>query len=215
MNETWKPIPNFPGYEVSNLGNVRSLKRTSPHVMSPSKDNRGRRGLCLRRDGETHRRWISPLVLLAFVGPPPTGHFCQHKNGNPGDDRLENLEYALFENRLTEEAVVQIRLERKNGASGKELADKYGVEESTIYGVCLGKVYAWCGGPITEPWEIRGKARNLKIPDEDAVEIYYRVKGGETRTAIAEEFGVCIKTISKIADGKREATRELSKGEKE
>jgi transposase len=153
-------------------------------------------------------------VLLAFVGPPPTGQFCRHKNGNPGDDRLENLEYALFENRLTEEAVVQIRLERKNGASGKELADKYGVEESTIYGVCLGKVYAWCDGPLTEPYEIRGGNRNLKISDEDAVEIYHRVKGGETRTAIAEEFSVCIKTISKIADGKREATKHLAEKEK-
>ena len=31
------------------------------------------------------------LILFAFVGPKPNGMECRHLNGNPADNRLENL----------------------------------------------------------------------------------------------------------------------------
>ena len=34
------------------------------------------------------------LVLAAFVGPLPEGKEVCHNNGNPGDNRLENLRYG-------------------------------------------------------------------------------------------------------------------------
>jgi len=99
--EQWKPIEGWAGYEVSDQGRVRSFKKcrarpdeplprilagyylpTGYHMME-LKDRK------LRRKIYTHR-----LVLEAFVGPVPKGMEVAHNNGDPRDNRLENLRYA-------------------------------------------------------------------------------------------------------------------------
>jgi hypothetical protein len=37
------------------------------------------------------KQLVHRLVLAAFVGPCPSAHECCHRNGNPSDNRLENL----------------------------------------------------------------------------------------------------------------------------
>jgi hypothetical protein len=44
--------------------------------------------------GRGNRRQVHRLVLLAFVGPPPAGCETRHLNGDPADNRLDNLEWA-------------------------------------------------------------------------------------------------------------------------
>ena len=48
--EVWKEIPTFKSYEVSNLGNVRSLKFNKLKVLKKSINKRGRYkvNLCLQ-----------------------------------------------------------------------------------------------------------------------------------------------------------------------
>lgn len=100
--EIWVPTPGIPGYEVSNLGRVRGIDRTV-HF---------RDGRVYRYRGQILRPAINPvsgyphvapkgisrnihrLVLEAFVGPCPPGMLCRHLNGNPADNRLENLRWG-------------------------------------------------------------------------------------------------------------------------
>lgn len=100
--ETWKDIPGFEGsYQVSDLGNVRSLSRqvrTIAHgveavrVMSGkvlrSGDCRGYRIVNLAGKGTiaVHR-----LVALAFL--PNRNESVNHINGNKTDNRAINLEW--------------------------------------------------------------------------------------------------------------------------
>ena len=95
--EIWKPIIDYEDlYEVSNLGNVRSLvnngrhKRSVPKLLKP--DNaRSHARVTLSKNGKTKRFFSSCLVLTAFVGERPQGFQCSHIDGNPGNDFLTNL----------------------------------------------------------------------------------------------------------------------------
>jgi hypothetical protein len=98
--EEWRAVRGFEGrYEVSNLGRVRTLSayRPSYHlkVLTPYVQNRGYRYVVLRGAG-TQKKTVAVhrLVLDAFVGPRPAGHECAHGNGDPSDNRLENLRWA-------------------------------------------------------------------------------------------------------------------------
>lgn len=110
IEEIWKPIPGYEGaYEVSDQGRVKSLERCSPRItpqgtaglrhvserfMTGACDDIGRWHVVLRKDRKSHAIRIHRLVLLAFVGPRPDGQIGMHLNGNPGDNRLENLAYG-------------------------------------------------------------------------------------------------------------------------
>lgn len=108
----WRPVVGFPGYEVSNMGEVKSLARTvyrgdtsvrlnEKRIAGVLKRNTtGRpiaRVVTLRRDGKTYHVRIHRLVLEAFVGPcPPSMEGC-HNDGNPDNNWLGNLRWDTHE----------------------------------------------------------------------------------------------------------------------
>lgn len=154
--EEWRPVVGWEGYDVSNLGRVRSWRRCGPDMsLSPTykilASQVGTTGypyvsLCLRTP---RKRNIHLLVLEAFVGPCPEGMEACHGPGGPGDARLSNLRWdtrsannlhdkheqgtALlgFKNhqtRVSDEAVIEIR--RRYAAGGvrhQDLADAFGL----------------------------------------------------------------------------------------
>lgn len=100
MNEIWKPVVGYEGrYEVSNMGRVASL-RYGGHAASGRKLLRlcgqpsGHLVVRPYRDGAGRTRHVHTLVLTAFVGPRPDGLEARHKDGNPTNNKLTNLEYA-------------------------------------------------------------------------------------------------------------------------
>ncbi len=170
--ELWRDIPGYVGsYQVSSLGRVRSLPRILPVYNSAGEVmySRPSPGVILRpavcdKAGHVsvhlgkHCRGIPvhQLVMLAFYGPPPAGMEAMHLNGNPKDNRPENLKYGTHsENmidmyrsgkgnlKLTPEEVRQIRFGLSCGWSVRELAAAYGVSESCIWDVWKGRRYAW------------------------------------------------------------------------
>lgn len=98
--EEWRPIPGFPDYEVSSLGNVRSwigpggtsgrLRLTVPRVRAQTLTADG----YFRLNIERKARLVSHLVALAFLGERPPGEQVRHLNGNPQDNRAANLAYG-------------------------------------------------------------------------------------------------------------------------
>lgn len=107
-DERWLPIAGYEGrYEVSDCGRVRSLsrrvragygsfRRTPAKVLKPG--GRTLRGtsylaVTLFLDGVPDRRTVHYLVLETFVGPRPDGLVACHGNGDPVDNRVENLRW--------------------------------------------------------------------------------------------------------------------------
>src|SRR6185312_14244048 len=96
--ETWKPIPGYPFYEVSDCGRVRSTAREAHGrtyrsiVLSPRRSNSGYLLVNLRdAKGERQTRTVHTLVLAAFSGPRPPGQEARHLNDDQLDNRAENL----------------------------------------------------------------------------------------------------------------------------
>ena len=77
--ERWKVIPNFPDYEVSDHGRVKShKKRGHPKIMSTHLDMWGYKNLTIRNESGGKYTNVQRLVLMAFVGLPPNGYQCNH-----------------------------------------------------------------------------------------------------------------------------------------
>lgn len=92
--ERWKPVPGFDGYEVSDLGRVRSCY-TRERVLRGSTSAAGYIYISLRRAGVTHRRTAHRLVMDAFVGPCPAGMEIRHFPDNDrSNNALSNLSYG-------------------------------------------------------------------------------------------------------------------------
>lgn len=99
--EEWRPIPGYEGiYEASNLGRVRGLdridaagRRWKGRIRVQSTDAQGRKRVNLSRDGSKKLTQVHRLVMLAFVGAPPEGHEVCHNDGDPANNRLDNLRW--------------------------------------------------------------------------------------------------------------------------
>ena len=92
--EEWRPIEGFPGYEVSSLGRVKSLRRREPHILRPC-TNRGYRLVSLAGPRGARTKKVHQLVADAFDRPRPSlKHEVRHLNGIRGDDRAENLRWG-------------------------------------------------------------------------------------------------------------------------
>lgn len=105
--EEWLPVVGYEGYyEVSNQGRVRSVARTILNRgiplylrgkmlrLRPSGSRKYYRAAWLNKDGCNKYRSVHHLVLEAFVGLRPSGLECNHKDGNPSNNRLDNLEWV-------------------------------------------------------------------------------------------------------------------------
>lgn len=107
MDEIWKPVKGFTGrYEVSSEGRVRSLPQAivcegpvkgrytsfrQGKLLRPGRMPGGHLSVAL---GKGNSQCVHKLVLNAFVGPAPDGYECLHINGNPADNRLQNLRWG-------------------------------------------------------------------------------------------------------------------------
>ena len=99
LKEKWKEIKEFPGYEVSNLGNVRCFRNSQGkitknfRILKPLLNKDGYYYVDLYNNRKQHHKRIHRLVLNAFVGEQPN-LVANHINGNKLDNKLSNLEWV-------------------------------------------------------------------------------------------------------------------------
>lgn len=94
MKEIYKMVPDFPNYEVSNLGCVRKISGISIRI-SKTPSAHGYTYRCkLRSDDKVYNPSIGTLVAELFA-PPPQGfkHFI-YNDRNPGNACASNLQWV-------------------------------------------------------------------------------------------------------------------------
>ncbi len=99
MKEIWKDVEGVFGYQVSNLGRVRSIfsrfgKRAYPRIMKGSIDSHGYVQVTISVDGKSKLMFIHRLVAKAFIPNPLNLEMVNHKDENPLNNSVHNLEWC-------------------------------------------------------------------------------------------------------------------------
>jgi hypothetical protein len=118
--------------------------------------------LCTGIGNEKRKEYIHLLVLKLFIGERPNGLVACHNDGNKLNCFLDNLRWDTQQSniddkrrhgtntivgrgeragraKLTEQQVRAIIVARRSGATYQSIADKYGMEDSSIALICKGK----------------------------------------------------------------------------
>ncbi|MCO6704891.1 NUMOD4 domain-containing protein [Streptomyces sp. CHB9.2] len=97
MPEVWKDVVGHPGYQVSESGGVRRLKKKGWKVFKPQITSKGYARVSLKcPDGRVVHRKIHRLVAFAFLDGPPDDMrtHINHKDGVKLNNHHTNLEWV-------------------------------------------------------------------------------------------------------------------------
>ena len=180
--EEWKVVNSkSKSYMVSNIGRVKSCART---IVGSNRVSRKLREKILKQrcdadgyplvhiDAKTIK--VPKIVAEAFIGQRPSGMEIRHLDGNPRNNKIENLAYGTHsENvldgysycgkikknqKLTCKQVLEIITRVSSGERAKKLSIEYGVSQTLICDIKYGKTY----GSITKIKD--GKYESSKLP---------------------------------------------------
>jgi hypothetical protein len=88
---TWKIVPDFPHYEVSEHG---GLRHGTKHLKPERVQGSGRKRFALSKNGRCYRILAHRLVALAFIGPKPfDGAEVCHRDGFIHNNHFSNLRW--------------------------------------------------------------------------------------------------------------------------
>ena len=91
--EEWKNIIGYEGlYEVSNKGNVRNVRRNT--LLKLSKNKYGYIQVYLYKNGIRKGFKVHRLVAQAFILNPDNLPQVNHRDENPGNNNVDNLEWC-------------------------------------------------------------------------------------------------------------------------
>lgn len=105
MHEIWRFVVGNSNYLVSSYGRVETVPhktigkdgrvlQIAGRLKKLTVDRKGYQIVGLTQDGKTRRRYVHHLVLEAFVGLRERGQECRHLDGDPLNNRLDNLAWG-------------------------------------------------------------------------------------------------------------------------
>ena len=144
MREEWRPIRNYEGlYEVSNMGNVKSLERTvwdsvrgyyrtvHERILKGRDSGQGYQKVQLCKDGKIKNYFVHQLVATAFCENQEGYTEVNHLDENPKNNCADNLEFCSRKYNVnygtrTERQAEKIRGKKQSEETIKKRVEKLG-----------------------------------------------------------------------------------------
>jgi len=94
VDEEWVAVAKFPGYSVSNLGNVKNNLTGKKLKPFPRSYENLYLGVDLYQYGKRYPKRVHRLVAIAFIPNPEYKREVNHRDCNPKNNRVDNLEWC-------------------------------------------------------------------------------------------------------------------------
>jgi predicted transcriptional regulator len=104
MEEIWKDIEGYEGlYKISNFGNVKSFRQgtktgsKTEYLLKLTPNIKGYNQVTLYRNpNDRHKYLVHRLVAKAFIENPDNFKAVNHKDENPQNNKVDNLEWCTI-----------------------------------------------------------------------------------------------------------------------
>lgn len=154
MEEIWKDVEGWEDrYMVSNIGRVYSK---SKKTMIKTRYVNGYESIGLNKNGKRVDTFVHRLVAKAFIPNPDNLPIINHKDENPSNNRVDNLEWCTYKYNNTYNDI-HIRKAKKTSrtvyqydcdgnlisefCSSKDASRVTGISNSNICDCCNGKLH--------------------------------------------------------------------------
>ena len=164
MNEIWKDIDGYEGlYQVSNLGNVKSLNYRhtgKERILKPGNNGLGYLQVNLCKNRKTRHFTIHRLVAKAFLENPDNKSDVNHKDEDKTNNCVDNLEwmtrkdninYGTHNERMAKSRSKSVLQFTKNGKFVKEWPSVIQIERDL--GFSSGNISQCCNGKYKSAYE--------------------------------------------------------------
>lgn len=157
-------IKDFPGYDISNFGRIRSNLKGKTVILRPRLNRNGYQKVYLTNPEQRKNKFVHRLVLETFVGACPEGMEGSHIDGNKENNNLHNLNWESRTDNVRRRSDSKlklsylkaswIRLLLNKGWSVKKLCKEFEVTNPQIYRIKNNKQWKKslcvpsCGKPI-------------------------------------------------------------------
>ena len=122
MEEIWKDIEDYEGYQVSNFGRVRSLDRYNSRgywikgcILKPIMDKKGYLTVGLSKNNHIKSFKVHRLVALHFIPNIENKPEIDHINTIKTDNRVENLRWVTPKENSNNPLSIMTKSESKKG----------------------------------------------------------------------------------------------------
>lgn len=152
--EEWKEIEGFDGlYQISNLGKIKSFWNGKEKYLNPSNHYTSKKNHYYRsvinltnKEGKRKMYKVHQLVAKAFIPNPNNYLIINHIDGNPLNNRVDNLEWCTQKHNIDESIKNEQKVYRINtidrdtmvdllnsGKSYEEIANILGIATGTVF----------------------------------------------------------------------------------
>ncbi len=213
--EEWKEIIDYPGYHISNQGNVYS--QFTGRNLSPQMNHKGYlRVWLIRNDKYRHMVFVHKLVLEQFREKRPTGKICRHYPdpcktnnflcnllwGTPKENSFDRIkDNTNVEAKLNIEEVIEIKNRMILGESLIKLSNIYLISVPVLSNIKHNNIWKNIGPDVSKHLKSIPKWHKLSINEIIKIKYYLKHKI-YNQSELGRLYNVDASMISKIKTGK-------------
>lgn len=149
--EIWRLINDYPNYEVSNLGRVKSMKFEKERILKPELLKDGYLRVKIYNDVKKNKFLVHRLVADCFIENKEKKKQINHKNGIKTDNSVSNIEWVTPSENMTHSYILKLNYSKlgeehpMSKLTKKDVINirkkKYSIKkEAEFYNVCIGTI---------------------------------------------------------------------------